>query len=208
MVLYCPKCGRKLPNYAIFCLYCGKSIRIERTGYPIASGVLAIVAASISITEGVIFAFAYIQTRVYGYYDYNTYPALAFLGFLAFILGLSGGIMALKRQKFSITVTGILGMLLVSIVSTAVALQERYSGPAFAALFGAPTIVLGLLSCAFVAPRKKEFTSLPKASPITGPLTSIQQFIQCPICGHQSPVESNFCGRCGKPLRKEDTQIY
>ena len=27
--------------------------------------------------------------------------------------------------------------------------------------------------------------------------------MNCPSCGHENPVDSNFCGKCGSPLREE-----
>lgn len=32
--------------------------------------------------------------------------------------------------------------------------------------------------------------------------------LMCPRCGHVNPAGFEFCGKCGTPLKEEETRIY
>lgn len=204
MVLHCPRCGRRIPDDAMFCLYCGKSVRLERTGLPLAGGVLVIISSSISILAGVLFALIYLMSGTYmSSQYYSSYPTLSFFSFLGFISGLYGGIHAIKRESYSSAMGGTVMMILMSIIFSMIGSAAPYSSGFVTVIFSCPIIILSLLGGAFVASKKKEFLPLQRL-----PVAISSTPFQCSICGFQNPHDCNFCGRCGKPLRKDDTQIY
>lgn len=209
MVIFCPRCGGRVPNDAVFCPYCGKPIGIERTGFPTAAGVLATIASSVSLVGGLLTTFIYSTSDGYMRSNYYAvYPAIASLEFAAFLVGLTGGVYALKRKRFKAAIGGMALMSLACVFLILAAIGD-YRLVGFAVFFGAPSAVLGFLSCAFISTRKMEFNALAKVQMPPGKPAPARQLLQCSICGHQNLVECNFCGVCGKPLRKDDaTQFY
>jgi len=181
--LRCPNCGKEiLDEQAVYCPYCAKPIAtsipsyahpfpsppapyitpVKRSGFPIASGVLAIIAACISDIFGIFGIIGSFQSYYYYYgYHYIVDYRLLFtgiFGLLGFALGLTGGICALRRKNFAMAIVGVCFILMSSLftVSLGSVYATSYSlvGVFF---FGLPTLILAIISLIFVAISKNEF---------------------------------------------------
>ena len=171
--LFCPNCGKEIEDKnAIYCPYCAKSIIPpfremivgKHTGFPIAAGVLAIVAACISIFLGIvgIMIFAYWSGYYYysGYYGMTNYwfVVMGVFGILAFGLGLSGGIFTLRRSQFALSIIGESLVLLSAFVTMISFVVAGYGAWITGLLFGLPAMILSILSIIFTGISKKEFS--------------------------------------------------
>jgi hypothetical protein len=143
--MYCPKCGKEISDDFAYCPYCGaqiKAVASKRTSFPTAGGILGIIASCICV----FLAIVCIAESPYSYFG-----AIEFLvglfGIIGFPLGLTGGILMLKRKTFSLAIIGI------SLVLVFGALLIPLS-----ALLGLPIIVLSVLSLVFTAISRGEFT--------------------------------------------------
>jgi hypothetical protein len=161
--LNCPSCGREVAQEdALFCLYCGSPLgRVrKRSGFPIAGGVLTIIAGCLAIIYGILGTLSFIISfgqRFPGSVPLVGYLIMGILGLLAFALGLTSGIFALKRRRFALSIAGTcIGLL--SGVSTIViiSLQGPYAVLA-GLLFGLPVVILAILAVIFTAMARKEF---------------------------------------------------
>jgi hypothetical protein len=132
----------------------------KRSGFPIAGGVLTIIAGCIAIIYGILGTLSFIisfSLRFTGSVSIYGYLIMGILGLLAFALGLTGGIFALKRRHFPLSMAAVC-VVLVSGVSTIVviSLQGPYAVPA-GLLFGLPVVILAILAVVFTAMARKEF---------------------------------------------------
>jgi len=159
MVLHCPNCGKEIKDEdALYCPYCSKKIEeisLKRTGFPIAGGILAIIGACISIFLGV--GGIIISWHRY-FYEGIGYPFLflGLVGVLAFVFGAIGGITALKRKDFVLSVIGACFLLFQSIVTIlAFGSEHVWEG---ALVYGTPMLVLSILSLVFIVVSKEEFS--------------------------------------------------
>lgn len=154
----CPNCGKEiLDEQATYCPYCAKPLippapaakTMKRTGFPIAAGILTILAACVSFIIGFLFGFTGIIA----------FLILGILDILAFAFGLTGGMFSLERTHFPLVIFGI-SFLLSSMVVSIILLRAT----AFAAfqwgvwfLFSLPIIILSILGLIFAAISKREF---------------------------------------------------
>ena len=155
-IVNCPKCGKKLPDEAVYCLFCGTSIKKEkkRTGFPIAAGVLTIIASCICILVGILFIAAF-AVETYGYYEVG-YLVPGIFALIGFAFGLTAGILTLKRRTFPLAVIGII-FIMISAFLTFIPFSEYYPWTS-GLLFGLPTLVLSILALIFTAISREEFT--------------------------------------------------
>lgn len=86
---------------------------IHKTGFPIAAGILTIIAASLTIVNALLLVIQIgnISSIIY-YFEHNlSWLVFAlFVGiwhFVAFGLGLTGGIFSIKRKRFTLVIVGI-----------------------------------------------------------------------------------------------------
>ncbi len=148
---------------ALYCPYCGNPLKIvrKRSGFPIAGGILTIIASCIAIFYGILgtlsFAISFNQ-RFPGSVPIVGFLIMGVLGILAFALGLTSGIFALRRKRFALSIAGVC-ITLVSGISTIVIIswQGFYAVPA-GLLFGMPVAILAILGLVLTALSKKEFS--------------------------------------------------
>ena len=166
MVLYCPKCGKEIPEESSFCLFCGTPVRVmvapaKKSSFPMAGGILEIIGACISIIVGLFLIAAFVQVQS----NYYSPSYLASFGFLfigvfeavGFAFGLTSGILTLKRKQFTLSVVGV-SLLVISGLITIIGLAMQPYGIWAGLLFGTPIIIISVLSLIFISISKKEFS--------------------------------------------------
>jgi uncharacterized membrane protein len=164
---YCLKCGKELPDDAIYCLNCGTAVSAElakrRSGLLTAGGVLVIIDSCIVMVTAILGLIAsvgvlsapqhYSNTGIY----YNIFIVSLF-EVLCFAFGLTAGIQSLRRKTFVISIIGIVFLMVAGILDL-VYLGIPYGGALwFFLLFGGTTLILSLLGLIFVAIKKQDFT--------------------------------------------------
>jgi len=151
-----PKYGKEIQDIeAAYSPYLGKEIQSTKTSFPIAGGILAIVAACISVFLGIISIASFVSSLGYPWYspDYWTL-FIGVTGFFAFAFGLTGGIMSLKRKNRAVTMVGVCLTMLSGFITI----------PAFGTmfltglLFGIPIILFSVPSLIIIAISKTEFS--------------------------------------------------
>jgi hypothetical protein len=157
-LLNCPRCGKEIREEdALFCPYCVHPLKVfqRRSGFPVAAGVLAIIASCLCLVWGVpatISASVSVGNHYLGYPYYLALLGSGMLGIAAFALGLTASIVTLKRQHFGIAITGQSIVIASSIV---VGFAVSYG---FGWIFEIPVLVLSIISVVFTAISKSEFT--------------------------------------------------
>jgi hypothetical protein len=82
-----------------------------------------------------------------------------FFSILGFALGLTSGIMSLKRKYFALTLAGLIVVIFSGIVVIfGMAMRGYRTALSDGLTFGVPTIVLAILSLIFVSISKQEFS--------------------------------------------------
>ena len=172
MVLSCPKCGRQIRDEdAVYCPFCSSVLKagaVRHTDFPIAGGVLLILAASMCLLAGMVAMASFISSVQSGYYyDYPgqwRYYAprywdlfAATFGLVAFVYGLAGGILSVKRRKFAHCVAGGLLTILEGFAVVFAFAQPNPTVWIIGVLFGAPVIILSTPALLFVSISKEEF---------------------------------------------------
>jgi hypothetical protein len=168
----CPKCGKKLPIDANFCLNCGayvgkeelKNVRVHgRSNVLTAGGVLGIVASCVvffvALMDLIIYFTQTSQSIGFTAGNSTIVETLFIMGFAGFTFGMASSIQALRRKQFGWATVGI------AILFIAGALNFVYltfpsndnTSVAFAMFLGVPSSILSGLSLVFVAMRKNEF---------------------------------------------------
>jgi hypothetical protein len=156
---------------ALFCLYCGTPLTLtsipapskKETGFPIAAGILIIVAACISAIVGIIGMIAFIGSISYSSFAIPSYSApyyqllfVGIFGILALAFGLTAGMFSLKRKYFALSIIGMY-LVFVSGVVTMIAFALMDSSWVFGLPLGLPVIILSSLSVIFITISKGEF---------------------------------------------------
>ncbi len=157
--LYCPNCGKEVLNEdAIFCPYCSKPLRSakKQSGFPTTAGILAIIAACITIVIGIFEFLNFASDYPYNYRYYIPYIFdNLFVGIwstICFAVGLSAAIYSIKRKRF---VLSIIGSSLLLVTAFLYSIITQGFGLVF---LGIPVLIFSILSIVFVAISKSEFT--------------------------------------------------
>lgn len=130
----------------------------KRTVFPIAAGVLTIIAACISIIVGILGMFAFGISRDYFTRAYNyTYFFVGIFGILGFVSGLEGGIFSIRRKSFKLSIIGASLILLCGFGIMLVLAPLRYGSWVPSLLFGLPIVFLSVLGVIFTNISKGEF---------------------------------------------------
>jgi len=145
-MVYCPKCGKEVSDDVFYCPYCGTQIKVtikKTTGYPIAGGILGIIASCLCIFVGFI---SLISPHGWGMF------LAGLFNLIGFAFGLTGGILTLRRKTFPLAIIGISLILTASVITMSASLIEP-----FLIVFGLPISILSILSLIFTAISKNEF---------------------------------------------------
>jgi len=139
---YCPKCGKEVPEGALYCPHCGRKLRpsMQKTGFPVASGILCIIASGIFIV-----ALLFVMAR--NAHSYLFFWNIFLTTLVGFASGLAGGIVTLNRKFFAVAVS-------MAVVVLACSLYTMLMIP----LFGVILLILSIISLIFIFVAKKEFT--------------------------------------------------
>jgi len=138
-----------------------KTRTVHKTGFPIAGGILTIIAASITFFVASL-AVVEIVSCVSAYYIGQNIAYVIFVvfvgiwSFLAFGLGLAGGIFSIRRSHFALSIVGISLLLVTGLVSI-LEFGILGSGWSSGMIMGIPIIILTILSLIFVGVSKNEF---------------------------------------------------
>lgn len=163
MVMNCPHCGNEIRDEkAVYCPYCSKPVKDilrKKTGFPIAAGILTILAACIFVPVGAIFLGAYVWYSIQGFPESLDVAITGFFSIQGFALGLASGIISLKRKYFGVAVAG-LSLVILSgfIIIFGMAMRGYSTALTDGLIFGVPIIGLAILSLIFVAISKQEFS--------------------------------------------------
>jgi len=163
IAMYCPHCGNEIRDEkAIYCPYCSKPVRDilrRKTGFPIAAGILTILAACIFVPIGALFIGAYVWYSIQGHPEGIEVVITGLFSILGFAFGLASGILSLKRKHFAVSIAGVSVIILSGFAIIFGMATRRYRQAVTDALtFGVPIIGLAILSLIFVAVSKKEFS--------------------------------------------------
>jgi hypothetical protein len=132
----------------------------RKSGFPIAAGILALVASGIIVLVSIVALVAAVQ--LFGYVYLGASNAAGLLGvsvwnMLSFSFGLTSGVFVLKRQQFGLSVFGI-SLLLTGGCVTVLGFGWIAGNSWVTGLpFGVPVIVLAILGLVFVSISKREF---------------------------------------------------
>jgi hypothetical protein len=135
-----------------------KTRTVHTTGFPIAAGILTIIAASLTIVNALLLVIQIGNFSSIIYYFEHNLPFLVFAlfvgiwNFVAFGLGLTGGIFSIKRKHFTLSIVGISFLIVSGVFSL---LGTGLSG--WWMMIGIPVIILGILSVIFIGVSKNEF---------------------------------------------------
>ncbi len=155
----CLKCGRQLADDFDYCPGCGISLSPDRkrSRSLTVSAALGIIAACISVVLGILFlldgSFNLQQPYYFGYTFGEAQVVAGFLSLFAFVFGLTGGILTLRKRHFEIGVFGFGLLILGSVLSLIVG----YGGLFLFLFFGLPILVLSVLGFALINARSSEF---------------------------------------------------
>lgn len=89
----------------------------NRSGFRVASGILAVMASCICIILGLV-VMNVVITYGYRYYEFNySFLFMGMLGIFAFALGLTGAITAFKKRYFALSIVGMCFLVIQSFVT-------------------------------------------------------------------------------------------
>ena len=171
MVFTRPRCERITRDEgAAYCPFCGSVLRDKpagRTVFLMAAGILAIITVCMCAAWGISGIAKFLDYMGYyysmGYYSYYLPIGLfltdGVLGLLGFALGLSGGIMWLRRRNIALGMVGACCMMFSGIAVTLAFGLMGYGllGWAYGLTFGVPTIIGSVLSLVFIGVSRSEF---------------------------------------------------
>jgi hypothetical protein len=141
------------------------TIPTKRTDFPLAAGILLIIAASVALILGLIGSVTYELAVLKSEYLQNSslYQLMGASGIFGFAFGLTGGIYTLKRRRpillgFGAVIIVICGLATIGMFAT-IGYDEWVMG----LMLGAPPIILSILSGIFALVSIDEF--LPSPAP-------------------------------------------
>jgi len=163
----CPRCGKSiLEDDAFFCPYCTMSltavsvppVRVKRSGFPVAAGVLTIIGACVAAISGIVGLIGFYTTISYSYY-YHPYESLVMgvFGILGCALGMTGGIFTLMRRRFVLCISGMVLIMISGFVTVGAFVLILWNGWGIGLLFGLPSIFLSVLSIIFASVSRGDF---------------------------------------------------
>jgi hypothetical protein len=136
---------------AIYCPFCSKPLDNlpppKHSAFLTTSGILIIIASIFALLIGLISLIAGSISYRYGGYVYLVF---GIFGISSFALGLTAGIMALKKNSMRLVMIFEFWMLIVA------AMLSFYI-PTFGSLFGIPAFVLAILGAVFTVVGKSSF---------------------------------------------------
>jgi len=134
------------------------SVRVKRSGFPVAAGVLTIIGACVAAVSGIVGLIGFYTTISYSYY-YHQYEWLVMgaFGILGCALGLTGGIFTLMRRRFALCITGMVLIIISGFVTAGAFVLILWNGWGMGLLFGLPPIGLSVLSIIFASVSRGDF---------------------------------------------------
>ena len=133
-------------------------VRVKRSGFPVAAGVLTIIGACVAAISGILGMIAFYTTINYSYY-YHQYESLVMgvFGILGCALGLTGGIFTLMRRRFVLCIIGMVLIMISGFVTVGAFVLILWNGWGIGLLFGLPSIFLSVLSIIFASVSRGDF---------------------------------------------------
>jgi RNA polymerase subunit RPABC4/transcription elongation factor Spt4 len=140
VMIKCSKCGELVEDGKNYCPNCGNSLtqKTKKTGKPIVGGILLIIASCFSLIAGIYILFTS--------FDIWLKLIIVIFDIWGFAIGLTGGILTLKRIHYPIAIIG------TAFVLVAACLSIIGAFPVFIT-----NLILGILIAVFITSSKKEF---------------------------------------------------
>ena len=146
----------------MYCPYCSSQVKAALAGrkdFPIAGGVLLIIATSVCVVAGIVALGIFFATYPYSYhgnwgYYYNPRYEDLFIGsfgIIAFVYGLGGGILSLKRTKLEHGVRGASLNLIEGFLIILAFARQWPSSWLTGVSFGIPIIILAGTALLFIS---------------------------------------------------------
>ena len=162
----CAKCGKEiLIEESSFCAYCGNAFESKpnNSNLLVGSGILAIIAGAFSAAIGTIGIYTYLSAVAYfsaqgG--DTQVYTGFLFLGIFAAVaaaLCLSGGMLALSKKHFKISVLGPVLALASSIFTLAIVQLFGYGYTDVIILIEISVMIFSIISTTLLTKTRTEF---------------------------------------------------
>ena len=133
-------------------------VRVKRSGFPVAAGVLTIIGACVAAISGIVGLIGFYTTISYSYY-YHPYESLVMgvFGILGCALGMTGGIFTLMRRRFVLCISGMVLIMISGFVTVGAFVLILWNGWGIGLLFGSPSIFLSVLSIIFASVSRGDF---------------------------------------------------
>lgn len=134
-------------------------VRQRRTHFPIAAGIITIIASCVSCVFGIIGS-GNVVGLAGGNANFDSWflvwLLIGVLGFSGFAVGLSSGIFSLRRKRFMFALSGMSFLFVPSILIT-INFSAYRGGMLFALFLGLPMVLSLMFSIIFIAISKGEF---------------------------------------------------
>jgi predicted nucleic acid-binding Zn ribbon protein len=163
----CPKCGKAIPDDAVYCPYCGRGIQPSARSFQVsAAGAFMI---TFTVASLVLFVLSFrALLNIYSWYPASVAQVwfvydqmLTAISFTGLIFGLGAAIFILSRRNYRwAMVFSILGTLIGG-GSWVISMVIPHSNVAYSTLyFFIPLLATSLAATLMVLPRKAEFSSI------------------------------------------------
>jgi len=162
----CSSCRKVIIDDAfLFCPYCSARLdplppALAPTRFPMAVGVLAVIASCFSLVVGLFAVLSLINNSlVYGFNQplLRQSVLLTIFGFLGFVLGLNGGMNSMKRRRFAMSMGCLCFLLACGVITVVDFWPIAYGGFLGSLALGLPIIVLSNSAIIFVSVSRGEF---------------------------------------------------